>query len=330
MIHSLIFSMGADPNGEAYRYKAAADRHGGASIRAVTRSTHSFKHLPVDILYANNAGAIRRLWAEADVIHLNNRTQGHDLFSDAGAKPTLLHHHGSAFRTDPQRLLTRAASGGWAQAASTIDLVEIAPDVITWLPTAFDLDQLAALRRAHRRPDDGRVRISHAPTMRTLKGTDALIAAVNTLQDEGLPVHLDLIERVTWAECLRRKASADIYVDQLLLGYGCNAIEAWGMGLPVVAGIDPQWAAAVNHPIPASTRDRMVGEWGTIPFYETSQAALLGALRELVKSADLRAEYALRGMEHVARFHGQLPALERLVDLYQRTIGSVQPVEAVA
>lgn len=320
-MRSLIFSMGADPNGEALRYKAAADRHGGVAIRAVTRSSHSFKHLPIDVLYANNGGAIRRLWAEADVIHLNNRTMGFDLFSDAGAKPVLLHHHGAAFRTNPAPLLARAAREGWTQAASTIDLAEIAPDVITWLPTAFDLDALAALRQMHRRPDDGVIRISHAPTMRTLKSTEALIDAVIALQDEGLAVELDLIERVTWAECLRRKATADIYFDQLYLGYGCNAIEAWGMGLPVIAGVDPDRAAEVNHPIPASTHDRMLREWGSIPFYETTEATLLGTLRELVKSAELRADYALRGMEHVARFHGQLPALERLLDVYQRLLG---------
>jgi len=321
VIRSLIFSMGADPNGEALRYKAAADRHGGASIRAVTRSTHSFKHLPVDILYAGNKGAIRRLWNEADVVHLNNRTMGFDLFDQQDGKPVVMHHHGAAFRTNPGLLLARAAHEGWVQAASTVDLAELAPDRITWLPTAYDLDTLAELRRTYRRPDDGMVRISHAPTMRTLKGTDALIEAVNTLQEEGLPVELDLIERVPWAECLRRKASADIYVDQLLLGYGCNAIEAWGMGLPVVAGVDPAGAEAVNHPIPASTRDRMLSEWGSIPFYEASVDTLLASLRDLVTNPELRAEWALRGMEHVARFHAQLPALERLLDLYQRTIG---------
>jgi len=329
VIRSLIFSMGTDPNGEALRYKAAADRHGGAAIRAVTRSTHSFKHLPVDILYANNAGAIRRLWAEADIIHLNNRAQGFELFADVGAKPVLLHHHGSAFRTNPPLLLARAAREGWVQAASTVDLVELAPDVITWLPTAYDLDALAALRRAHRRTDDGVVRIAHAPTMRTLKSTDALVAAVVALQDEGLRVELDLIERTTWAACLRRKASADIYFDQLYLGYGCNAIEAWGMGLPVIAGIDPERAAEVNHPIPASTRNRMLSEFGVLPFYEMTEAGLLDALRELVQSAQLRAEWAVRGMEHVARFHAQQPALERLVALYRRTIGA-QALEAVA
>lgn len=319
----LIIASGADPNAEGMRYKAAADRHGGAQIRAAITSTHGYKRQPYDVLVTGNAGAVRRLWADADLIHLQNRVQAYDRFDDGAGKPAILHHHGHAFRTDPEPLLARARRSGWPQAASTLDLVEIAPDEITWLPTPYDLDALAALRRQHQREPDGVVRIAHAPTFRTLKSTDEVIAAVDALQAEGLPVELDLIEHVTWSECLRRKASADIYVDQLLLGYGCNAIEAWGMGLPVVAGVDPERAAWVNHPIPSTTRGRMLHEFGgALPFAEASPDSLVDVLRELVTSAELRADWALRGMAHVARFHGQRPALERLLALYERAVGA--------
>lgn len=328
MIRSLIVSMGTDPNGEALRFKAAAERHGGALIRAVTRSTHSFKRLPVDVLLAGNGGAIERLWEAADVIHLNNRPEAYDRFDGGRGKPVLLHHHGAKFRTDPDAMLTLAARRGWTQAASTLDLVEIAPDAITWLPTAYDLSALATLRRQHRRPEDGLVRIAHAPTFRTLKSTKVLERAVAQLQGEGLPLELDVIEGVSWAECLRRKAAADLFVDQLLLGYGCNAIEAWGMGLPVVAGVDPERAAWMNHPIPATTRARMLAEFGgALPFYEASEDTLVDALRALVTDPGLRDEFALRGLEHVAAFHGQLVSLERLVALYRQVLGSARNEE---
>lgn len=321
-MRALIVSAAVDPNGEAMRYKAASERHGGAAIRAVTGSSHTFKRMPVDIYYAGNGGAIARLWADADVIHLNNRFTPHERFDEGQGKPTVLHHHGALFRVDPEASLTLARRRGWLTAASTLDLAEIAPDVVTWLPTPFDLNELAALRLEQRRPDDGLVRIAHAPTFKTIKGTAAIEAAVATLQAEGLPVELDLIEHVSWEDCKRRKAASDIFVDQLLLGYGCNAIEAWGMGLPVVAGLDPARAAEVNHPIPASTRARMLREFGSLPFYEATEATVVDALRRLVQSSDLRAEWALRGMAHVDRFHAQLPALERLVHVYQRAIAA--------
>lgn len=330
MIRSLIVSMGADPNGEALRYKAAADRLGGARIRAVTRSTHTYKSLPFDILYAGNGGAIGRLWGEADVVHLNNRPHAYDQFDAGRGKPVLFHHHGTLFRTEPGPLLERGRRAGWLQAASTIDLAEIAPDVVTWLPTVYDLDGLAELREQHRRPDDGVVRIAHAPTFRSIKGTAQIVAAVQTLRDEGLPVELDLIENVRWAECLRRKAGADILVDQLALGYGCNAIEAWGLGLPVVSGLDPVAAAAVNHPLPSTTRDRMLREFGgSMPFYEATAGTIVDALRQMVLSAELRAEWAGIGRLHVERFHAERFALDRLLDLYELAIAG-QRREAVA
>jgi hypothetical protein len=331
VIRSLIVSAAVDPNGEAMRYKAAAERHGGASIRAVTGSSHTFKRMPVDIYYGGNGGAIRRLWAAADVIHLNNRPGPHDRFDEGQAKPTILHHHGTAFRVDPEPMLSIARREGWLTAASTLDLAELARDEVTWLPTPYALDALADLRKEHRRPRDGVVRIAHAPTFRSVKGTDAIVAAVQTLQAEGWAVELDLIENVAWTECLRRKAAADVFVDQLLLGYGCNAVEAWGMGLPVIAGLDPERAAEVNHPMAPSTRDRMLREFGELPFYEATEATIVDALRALVESSELRAEWAVRGMEHVARFHAELPALERLLGLYQRAIAattSTQPHSA--
>lgn len=320
MIRSLIISMGADPNGEALRYKAAADRHGGALIRAVTQSTHSYKRLPTDIIYGGNAAAVARLWANADVIHLNNRSSAWALFGEECAKPVLFHHHGATLRTEPDRTLAEASGRGWVQAASTIDLAELAPDRLTWLPTAFDLNALAELRRKYRREDDGVLRVAHAPTFRTIKSTTRVIDAITVLQREGLAIELDLIERVSWAECLRRKAAADVLVDQLLLGYGCNAIEAWGMGLPVIAGVDPERAAWINHPIPASTRARMLAEFGgSLPFYEADEDSLVDALRAMADPA-VRQEWALRGMAHVAEFHDQLPALLRLLRLYQQAI----------
>src|SRR6185369_446611 len=98
-------------------------------------------------------------------------------------------------------------------------------------------------------------RIVHAPTNRTLKHTDLFLEAVRQLTEEGLPIDLDLIEGQTHSECMARKAQADIVFDQLAFGYGCNAVEAWGMGIPVIAGAEDQWVL-----------NRMDQEWGGLPF----------------------------------------------------------------
>ncbi|NIV39132.1 MAG: hypothetical protein GWN58_59865, partial [Anaerolineae bacterium] len=58
-------------------------------------------------------------------------------------------------------------------------------------------------------------------------------------------------------KCLQRKARSHLYIDQFLMGYGTNALEAWAMGIPVVAGAHPD------------LRDRIKAAVGFVPFVET-------------------------------------------------------------
>lgn len=303
-----------DPGGVMGRFQAAALHEGGLSIRSAHRAEQYFE-FPGDIRWTRaNHDVVRQLAREADIIHLNNswapyRTLGLH-------KPALLHHHGSMFRKDPERMLARAKSYRMTQAVSTIDLQRPAPRLLHWLPTAYDLDALADMRV--KRPDDGMVRVVSAPTNRAYKATEALIAAAARLKAEGVPIELVLVEGVTWAECLEAKATADVLFDQVAFGYGCNAVEAWGMGIPVIAGADP-W-----------TLERMRHEWGSLPFYEASEATIADALRAMVESADLRAEWAAKGAAHAAKYHAEKPALARLAELYALTIKDWQTVPVLS
>jgi hypothetical protein len=152
------------------------------------------------------------------------------------------------------------------------------------------------------------------PTNREIKSTDALEAAVRTLQAEGLPVELLVVTGRPWAESLAVKATADIYFDQVGLGYGCNAVEAWGMGIPVIAGAD-LWTLA---------QMRKVWNTGDLPFYRATADSIVDALREMVEVADLRAEYSVKGLAHVNKYHAEKPALARLAELYGMAIRKMQ------
>src|SRR5688500_18146934 len=143
------------------------------------------------------------------------------------------------------------------------------------------------------------VRIAPAPTNRTVKSTALLIEAVERLKVD-YDVELDLIEHVSWTECLHRKAKADIYFDQVKLGYGNNAVEAWGMGIPVVAGGSDD------------TLDEMERRFGALPFYHATEETIYDALRELVESPKLRAKYGRIGLEHVRKFHDEKVVVEQL------------------
>jgi len=155
-----------------------------------------------------------------------------------------------------------------------------------------------------------RIVIAHAPTNRSVKSTAQFLEAINQLKADGYPVELELIERASWAQCLARKSRADIFFDQTLLGYGCNALEAWGMGIPVVAGASDE------------TLDEMERRFGHLPFYHATEETIYDALKELVESPELREQYGQIGHDYVRRFHSEEVVVAQLKDLYLRAIGS--------
>jgi hypothetical protein len=330
-----------DPADVGGRFREAANKLGGLAIRSAHASEAYFE-FPADIRWMprrhghpNNA-LVQQLADECDVIHLNNSHHAYNrLRMHRLRKPALLHHHGTLFRNHPDGLLLAARQFHMLQCVSTIDLQRRAPDLLHWLPTAYDLDALMAIREQvmGKRPkvprvdrsfgsewepqpqrDPSIVRIVSCPTNREIKSTDALEAAVSQLQAEGLPVELVIVTGRPWAESLAVKATADVYFDQVGLGYGCNAVEAWGMGIPVVAGAD-SWTLA-----------RMRKEWNLrgnapLPFFPATEATIGDAIRALVQGGpDYREEWADTGYRHAATYHAEKPALARLAELYGMAI----------
>lgn len=353
MTNALILSNALDTNGQNARYVRAAEKHGqdvrviealaignvdpggvvarlqeasvkhpevGLRIRSAHKQNQYFG-FPMDLQWGHEApkgqrAEVRQLAAAADVIHLNNSDRGlFELGMSKEKKPLLLHHHGSLFRNNPPWLLDKAKAHKMVQAVSTIDLQRFAPDLLTWLPTAYDVAELQARPKPAHDPD--RVRIGHFPTNRDGKHTDLFVEAIRELQAEGLPIDLvpdgewDKVERgvkwlprQTWEWTMEQKATCDIVYDQLMWGYGCNSVEAWGMSIPVIAGAD-QW-----------TIRRMSELWKTLPFVAAQPMSLKGVIRKMVKSRQMREDAAGVGLAHVLRYHDELPSLTILAQLY--------------
>jgi hypothetical protein len=335
-------STGADTGGaairevEAFRSPAGRALNLGWEVNAMVAASNYIEY-PEDV--PHSLAALERLYAAADVVHLNHTLHGHLWYDKGRQKPTVLEHHGlhkGSFDIDFPGAIAQAAGMGCVQIGSTVNLELFGP--ITWAPIPYDLAALAALkasaprvepvparnaRNAHTRNDDfpllldppgldpratdvQLITIAHAPTNREIKSTAAFIAAIKLLQEIGLPVRGLLIENRPHSECLRLKAAADIFVDQLVLGYGCNAIEAWGMGIPVVGGVsNPKW------------RSHMVARWEGMPLFEATEATLAKRLTTLVISRSLREEYIEQGRVHVERFHSQAGHVKLMSGIYE-------------
>ena len=113
----------------------------------------------------------------------------------------------------------------------------------------------------------------HAPSSRTRKGTEHVVAAC-----AALDVDLEIVEGLDHREAFERYRRADVIVDQLNAGwYGVFAIEAMALGKPVVTFLHDE---AVRR-----TEEAFGLE---VPIVNASKETLVDALRPLVARPDER------------------------------------------
>jgi hypothetical protein len=307
-------STGADTGGAAIREVEAfhiAGKASGWSVHSMVCG-YNYIHYPEDIRF--NMGVLHNLYDAADVMHLNHTLHGYKWYDHGQGKPVVLEHHGlhkGSFDVDFEASIADAKELGAIQIGSTANLELFGP--ITWVPIAYSLDWLQAIRASQQpQPLDGELRpiiIAHAPTNRAIKSTQVFLSACSSLKARGFNIEMLLIERLPHLECLRLKARADILVDQLQLGYGCNAIEAWGMGIPVVGGIsDPAWRA------------HMVRRWGRMPMAEASEETLEAVLARLIKSPAMRKDYTALGQAQFDQWHTPQAHVASMSGIYEEAL----------
>ena len=179
------------------------------------------------------------------------------------------------------------------------------PDLRRYLPGASFLPYANVdVRAVEPAPPPGgdEVVIVHAPTDRDVKGTSHVIAAVDALRGDGLPVRLDLVEGVSHAEALARMAAADVVVDQLVLGwYGGVSVEAMALGRPVVSRIEE-----------AEPGDNPFGD--RLPITRADASTIAARLRELVVDRDRRERLGAEGRAFALAEHDPRRIARRVLD----------------
>lgn len=287
MLKVLSAHRGADIAGVSYGLAQAFRQHPTIELRSTVRGANWLQY-PADLPWPAAAGT----WAASDVAHVHNTLGTWGRFG--GNKPFVLYHHGTKYRNHADVLNRAVADNGGRAVVSTHDLLAYGEE-LTWVPPAVNVPALAA----YRNPRGGRLRVGHAPTDRSKKSTDRFLEACRRLD-----VEVVLIERQPHSNCLRLKGTCDVLFDQTRLGYGLNAVEAWAMGVPVIAGADPE------------TLGRMRVEFGGLPFVESTETTIADALRLLLDD-DTRAVWGQRGFEHVSRWHDGQETVARLTPIYQ-------------
>jgi glycosyltransferase involved in cell wall biosynthesis len=194
-----------------------------------------------------------------------------------------------------------------AQRLSSADGVFVLnPDLLPLVPSASFLPYASVDIRAYvpaPLPRNDPPIVVHAPTDRRIKGTQHVLAARGDFE-------LRLVEGVPRDDVRRALEAADVYVDQLVLGwYGGAAVEAMALGRPVVAFLHDDDLARV----PTEMRDDLPIVRATP---ETLDAAIADALTR-------REELAERGRAYVERWHDPLKVASRTKAAYEDAVARI-------
>lgn len=280
----------------------------GADIRFDLDGQPSWRRL------RTRAGFVRRAIADYDVVHLNFGQpivafrRGSLVLSELpllkrAGKTVLVTFQGCDVR--PQAACACTSPVCAAQTAGRLPnarhllahadrVYHLNPDLRRWLPGSRFLPYASVDPRkiaVSAPPAGDELVVAHGPTNREVKGTAHVIAAVDDLHAEGVPVRLDLVEGVPRTEALARLGAADVIVDQLRLGwYGGLAVEGMALGRPVMA--DVRESEPADNPFGAE-----------LPLVRTGPERLRDDLRSLLGDAERRARLGAEGRAFVERHH---------------------------
>ena len=169
---------------------------------------------------------------------------------------------------------------------------------------------LAKTKYSQSNGTNGVVKVFHAPNHRGAKGSEFIIDAIEQLSKEGLKVELVLIEKMQNNELLDLlQSEADILVDQLLFGYGLNAIEGMSIGLPVITNLENEEYTR------AFRRFSYLNE---CPAVSGTPESIQSVLRVLIKNPSLRKKLGEASRKYAEKYHSEKTAQFIFGNIYDK------------
>jgi len=141
--------------------------------------------------------------------------------------------------------------------------------------------------------------IVHAPSVRNIKGTDHVLAAIDQLRAEGIQFEFRLIEGLPNDELRALLEQSDIVIDQ--------------MYSETIATFALEGLAAGNVVLARYLADRVrVGP--DCPVVNVNVHTLVGRLREVILNRGLRRQLASAGRPYVEKHHSHLVVTRQILD----------------
>jgi len=142
----ILISSTFDIGGQGHRI-VQAFRHLAPDwvVRSLVK-VQSYLGYPIDLPFRR--ATLEEQYQAADVIHVRNDFAYYDqMAAKFGPKPVLIHHQGTAYRSDPNRHIRERIAHNAIGLVSTLDLWLLDPEGTEWLPAPIDVNAMQELRR---------------------------------------------------------------------------------------------------------------------------------------------------------------------------------------
>lgn len=147
--------------------------------------------------------------------------------------------------------------------------------------------------------------IVHCPTSSEIKGTEYIAKAFRVLAKQYPEHEFIITDKMPHSELQKILDSADIIIDQLLVGwYGGLAVEAMGKGKIVLAYIHRPYLNLVPY-------------GSEIPVVNTSPWTIKNDLKAILDAPKVREDLARRGYKFVKKYHNSEKIAEDYLKIYQ-------------
>ena len=211
-------------------------------------------------------------------------------------KKIICHYHGEDLRT--RGVMPFIDNNSDLNLTNELDLLYKHPN-INYLFLPFDTTQFLVKNKLNKV-----IKVCHAPTDRHYKGSDKIIKVCKKLEKEKL-IQFDLIENQTSSETIKRKKTADLFIDQIGnrggWGYGMNSVESLSMGICTLTELNNEYQKFIpDH-----------------PFININKSSLEGVLRGLIKNKGKIADYGKNAKDWVYKKHDISQVSKKLYDYYK-------------
>lgn len=151
---------------------------------------------------------------------------------------------------------------------------------------------------------------------RNIKGTGAIMAAIDRLKSEGFRVRLEFVTDVPSKDVRFIQVQADIMIDQLNYGrHGAQACEGMMLGRPVICYMK-------KDELPGISRVPFVEE---CPIVSATEQSIYDVLKDLLLDENRRRELAKASRDFAMKWHSADSCAERFEVMYDRLMNGERP-----